>query len=48
VTNAQERELIHLGADVLPLATDADPLRALGRFFVLRAAARARRRGVRP
>jgi uncharacterized protein (DUF58 family) len=46
--HAQGRELIRLGADVLPLATDADPLRTLGRFFVLRAAARARGRGVRP
>jgi hypothetical protein len=32
--------------DLLPLATDADPLRALGRFFVRRAATRTR--GVRP
>jgi uncharacterized protein (DUF58 family) len=46
--HALERGLLRLGADVLPLATDADPLRALGRFFIRRAAARARGRGVRP
>jgi uncharacterized protein (DUF58 family) len=41
-----ERALLRIGVDLLPLATDADPLRALGRFFVRRAATRAR--GVRP
>jgi uncharacterized protein (DUF58 family) len=41
---AVERGLLRLGADVLPLATDVDPLRALGRFFVRRTLAR----GVRP
>lgn len=44
---AEERALLRLGVDLLPLATDADPLRALGRFFVRRAATRARGRGVR-
>jgi uncharacterized protein (DUF58 family) len=41
-----ERVLLRVGVDLLPLATDADPLRALGRFFVRRAATRTR--GVRP
>jgi uncharacterized protein (DUF58 family) len=45
---AQGRALLRLGADVVPLATDADPLRALGRFFVQRAATRAHGGGVRP
>jgi uncharacterized protein (DUF58 family) len=45
--HAQERGLLRLGVDVLPLATDADPLRTLGRFFVRRAATRAHGRGVR-
>ena len=44
---ALERALLRLGIDLLPLATDADPLRMLGRFFVRRAATRARGRAVR-
>jgi uncharacterized protein (DUF58 family) len=46
--DAIERGLLRLGADVLPLATDADPLRTLGRFFMRRAATRALGRGMRP
>jgi uncharacterized protein (DUF58 family) len=44
---ALERRLRRDGADWLVLATDADPLRALGRFFVRRAALRARGRALR-
>jgi uncharacterized protein (DUF58 family) len=44
---ALERRLRADGVDVVPLATDADPLRTLGRFFVRRAATRAHGRGVR-
>jgi uncharacterized protein (DUF58 family) len=40
-----ERLLRSDGVDLVTLATDADPLRALGRFFVARAASRARGRG---
>jgi uncharacterized protein (DUF58 family) len=43
-----ERRLRGEGVDWLALSTDADPLRALGRFFVERAAARVLGRGVRP
>jgi uncharacterized protein (DUF58 family) len=44
--HALERACLRLGADWLPLAAGADPLRALGRFFVRRAATRARGRAV--
>jgi uncharacterized protein (DUF58 family) len=48
---ALERTLVRRlqsdGVDLLTLATDADPLRTLGRFFVRRAATRARGRGLR-
>jgi uncharacterized protein (DUF58 family) len=42
-----ERRLRSDGIDLVPLTTDADPLRTLGRFFVGRAATRAHGRGVR-
>jgi uncharacterized protein (DUF58 family) len=45
--HALEREMLGLGVDLLPLATDADPLRALGRFFLRRATTRVQGRGVR-
>jgi uncharacterized protein (DUF58 family) len=42
-----ERLLQRDGVDLLPLSTDTDPLRTLGRFFVRRAATRAQGRGLR-
>jgi uncharacterized protein (DUF58 family) len=46
-THALTRRLRSEGADTLTLSTDADPLRALERFFVQRAATRALGRAVR-
>jgi len=44
---ALTRRLQSDGVDLLPLTTDADPLRTLGRFFVRRAATRALGRALR-
>jgi len=44
---ALERRLRAAGADLVTLTTDADPLRALGRFFWARAATRAHGHAVR-
>jgi hypothetical protein len=41
------RRLQSDGVELLTLATDADPLRTLGRFFVRRAATRVLGRGLR-